>query len=112
MPHPCQAIRVATYGGSAVAFSDDALYNERRKTKASSPDEAKKRGKEKQMGVFRHKDPWQHYRAELIERGKAGTALLTAEPEAVVPILLSVSPEVKFTYQPGCVSFFCTALQF
>jgi len=53
-------------------------------------DEAKKRGKEKQMGMFRHKDPWQHYRAELIERGKAGTALLTAEPEAVVPILLSV----------------------
>ncbi len=52
------------------------------------------------MGVFRHKDPWQHHRAELIERGKAGTALLTAEPEAVVPILLSVSPEAKFTYQP------------
>src|SRR6266536_5472040 len=62
MPHPCQAIRMATYGGSAVAFSDDALYNER--------------------------------------GGKAGTALLTAEPEAVVPILLSVSPEAKFTYQP------------
>src|SRR5947209_12587859 len=64
------------------------------------PDEAKKHGKEKQMGVFRHKDPWQHHRAELIERGKAGTALLTAEQEAVVRILLSVSPETKFTYQP------------
>src|SRR2546429_7901040 len=71
-----------------------------RTQKHRSLDEAKKRGKEKQMGMFRHKDPWQHHRGELIERGKAGTALLTAEPEAVVPILLSVSPETKFPYQP------------
>src|SRR6266700_7963864 len=83
-----------------LRFSYDALYNERGTQKYCPPDEAKKRGKEKQMGVFKHKDPWQHHRAELIERGKAGTALLRAEPEAVVPILLSVSPEAKFTYQP------------